>query len=434
MEFRNTNSIEIPTPSPTESLIRIPDGVESIPRLHYLGCDQLELIYIPTTVRKIEDYAFKGCSRLKMVYIPEGVTTIGVGCFCDCIDLNIVHIPLSVREIKKEAFKQCKSLSSVTLPPHLQCISEGCFSQCKMLNRIIIPSTVTSIGIEAFLGCTSLTEIDFPNNMIKLSPKSFKECSHLKKITFVDPRTNTNSRVQRIGNEAFRSCKSLVEINLSCYPVYTLKEYCFQQCESLERVILSKETKKLMHVTFNDCRSLKYIGYETTLKSKENNETTFGLDLEHIDLIDIAAFSNCTSLKSVKLHDNNVIEQASFEGCKNLETLSLAPYIRLETDINGKKLCNYFDSDNIKKLILRSRAETYSCAVIFYVMYDIIKRNRNLLTEEFTPENLYPFEVVNVWLARPKRDPDIDIPDDDWIHNVLYFYIRNAPDLLKKFM
>jgi hypothetical protein len=65
-------------------------------------------------------------------------------------------------------------------------------------------------------------------------------------------------------------------------------------------------------------------------------------------------------------------------------------------------------------------------------MYDIIKRNRNLLTEEFTPENLYPFEVVNVWLARNKRDPDI--PDDDWIHNVLYFYIRNAPDLLKKFM
>ena len=65
-------------------------------------------------------------------------------------------------------------------------------------------------------------------------------------------------------------------------------------------------------------------------------------------------------------------------------------------------------------------------------MYDIIKRNRNLLTEEFTPENLYPFEVVNVWLAHNKRDRDI--PDDDWIHNVLYFYIRNAPDLLMKFM
>ena len=82
------------------------------------------------------------------------------------------------------------------------------------------------------------------------------------------------------------------------YPVYTLKEYCFQQCESLERVILSKETKKLMHVTFCDCRSLKNIGYETT----------FGLDLEHIDLISWATFAYCTSLKSVRLHDNNVIE------------------------------------------------------------------------------------------------------------------------------
>ena len=109
MDFRNTNTIEIPTPSTTENLIRIPDGVECIPELHYLGCDQLEIIYIPTTVRKIEDYAFKGCSRLKMVYIPEGVTTIGVGCFCDCVDLIMVHIPNSVRDIKKEAFKQCKN-------------------------------------------------------------------------------------------------------------------------------------------------------------------------------------------------------------------------------------------------------------------------------------------------------------------------------------
>ena len=61
MDFSNTNTIEIPTPSTTETLIRIPDGVESIPQSHYLGCDQLELIYIPTTVRKIEDYTFKGC-------------------------------------------------------------------------------------------------------------------------------------------------------------------------------------------------------------------------------------------------------------------------------------------------------------------------------------------------------------------------------------
>ena len=432
MDFSNTNTIEIPTPSTTETLIRIPDGVECIPELHYLGCDQLEIIYIPTTVQRIEDYAFKGCSRLKMVYIPEGVTTIGVGCFCDCVDLIMVHIPNSVREIKKEAFKQCKNLSSVTLPPQLQCISDGCFSQCKMLNRIIIPSTVTSIGIKAFLGCTSLTEITFPNNMIKLSLKSFKECFRLKKITFIDPCTNTDSRVQRLGKKAFMSCKSLVEINLSCYPVYTLKDNCFKGCGSLERIILSKETKKLMQLTFCECTSLKYIGYKTTLKSKENDETTFGLDLKHIDSIGWWAFSRCTSLKSVRLYEHNVIEPECFAGCTNLEKISLPPFIRLVTDIYGEKLCNYFDSDNIKKLILPLTVGRYNKAVIFYVMYEIIRRNQNLLTEKFTPENLYPFEVVNVWLHRNTSDDDI--PDDVWIINLLYFYIRNTPDLLEKYM
>ena len=432
MDFRNTNTIEIPTPSTTENLIRIPDGVECIPELHYLGCDQLEIIYIPTTVRKIEDYAFKGCSRLKMVYIPEGVTTIGVGCFCDCVDLIMVHIPNSVRDIKKEAFKQCKNLSSVTLPPQLECISEGCFSQCRMLNRIIIPSTVTSIGIKAFLGCTSLREITFPNNMIKLSLKSFKKCFRLKKITFIDPCTNTDSRVPRLGKKAFMSCVSLVEINLSCYPVYTLKDYCFEGCRKLERIILSKETKKLMQLSFCQCTSLKYIGYETTLESKENNETTFGLDLEHIEMIGWAAFCDCRSLKSVRLHYHNFIEQQSFVGCTNLEKISLPPFIHLVTDIDGTKINNFFDSDNIKELILPLRVDRYNTAVIFYVMYEIIKRNQNLLTEEFTPEKLYPFEVVNVWLRRNRSDDDI--PDDVWIINLLYFYIRNAPDLLEKYM
>ena len=55
MEFRNTDIIEIPAPKGNKKLIRIADGVESIPRSHYFGCDQLELIYIPTTVRKIGD-------------------------------------------------------------------------------------------------------------------------------------------------------------------------------------------------------------------------------------------------------------------------------------------------------------------------------------------------------------------------------------------
>ena len=118
-------------------------------------------------------------------------------------------------------------------------------------------------------------------------------------MTFLDQITNTNSRVQKLGRQAFLACVNLVEVKLSCYPVYTVKESCFEQCESLERVILSKKTRKLMEASFGLSPSLKYIGYESTLKSTENNETKFGLDLKHIDLISSKAFVGCTSLESI---------------------------------------------------------------------------------------------------------------------------------------
>ena len=73
MEYQNTDTVAIPIPSETSTLIQIPEGVDSIPEHHYEGCDRLELIRIPNTIQEIGDYAFRGCSSLQMVYIPEGV-------------------------------------------------------------------------------------------------------------------------------------------------------------------------------------------------------------------------------------------------------------------------------------------------------------------------------------------------------------------------
>ena len=125
---------------------------------------------------------------------------------------------------KREAFKQCKSLYSVTLPQQLKCILDFCFYECKMLGNIVIPPSVTSIGTSVFCRCTSPIEIIFPSN-IKISANSFRECIKLKKMTFLDQLTNTDSIVPNLGKNAFMGCKSLVEVNLSCYPVYTINNH-----------------------------------------------------------------------------------------------------------------------------------------------------------------------------------------------------------------
>ena len=381
MEFHYTNTVDIPIPSRTSNVIRIPEGVESIPNRHYEGCDQLELVYIPKTVQRIGDYAFKGCSSLKMVYIPEGVSTIGYECFSNCITMKIVHLPHSIDHINSTCFEGCTSLCSIMLPPKLKRISRNCFRQCEMLNHMIIPPTVTHIDNCAFSGCTSLMEINFPNNMIKLGENSFSNCTHLTKISFLSPVTNTNSRVPKLGRKAFMACQKLVDINLSCYPVYTLKESCFQQCESLERVILSKKTKKIMEHSFAWCSSLKYIGYETSLESTDSSETTFGLDLEHIEFMAYSSFAGCTSLESVRIYDNSCVQNGTFILCKNLTKISLPSHLYIGHKIIYTLDYQFFPSSYVTELILPFEAQNFSSEVIFTVMYQIIQRNPCLLTK-----------------------------------------------------
>ena len=409
--------------------INIPNSVHEIKKKTFEQCKSLSVVTLPLYLECIGDNAFRGCLSLQMVNIPEGVRRIGVGCFFDCINMKTLNLPESNCDIKKWAFRNCKRLSVVTIPFCLESIADFCFFGCEMLEYVIISFGTKSIGKGAFAECTNLKEINFPNNIINISQSCFRGCFSLKRMTFPNLLPNIDSKVQRLGNDAFHACYSLVEINLTCYPVHMLDQSCFEHCENLETVILSKETKELMVCCFCMCSSLKYIGYESTLNCTEKTDARLGLDLEHIDVISSSAFLDCLSLKSVRLYDNNFVRYNCFEGCFNLQKILLPSDLPMEITSDGEKYYDFFPSNNITELILPSEAKNFSSSIIFYIMYKIIQRNPCLLEKTFTPEKLYPHEVVNNWLSYECEEREI--PDDAWIANILYFYIRNSPHLFK---
>ena len=94
------------------------------------------------------------------VTIPEGVTSIGKGAFYGCESLTSVTIPEGVTSIGDSAFSWCKSLTSVTIPEGVTSIGNSAFSWCKSLTSVTIPKSVTSIGEGAFYGCWSLTRVE----------------------------------------------------------------------------------------------------------------------------------------------------------------------------------------------------------------------------------------------------------------------------------
>ena len=137
-----------------------------------------------------------------------------------------------------------------------------------------------------------------------------------------------------------------------------------------------------MDFSFLSCSTLKYVGYESLLEPTENTKNKFGLDLENIDLISMAAFADCKSLESVRLYNHSCIQFSSFDGCKSLKKISLPSQFHFSTDILGNKQYDLFPSNNVDDLILPSETKNYCYTIIFYVMFKLIQKNPCLLSKK----------------------------------------------------
>ena len=308
----------------------------------FYGCTMLQSINIPTDTERIESYAFYGCTGLTNFTVPSTVTELGsyvlaecrnlreatLHCnimgtfmFYNCVNLNTTHlknvqyvstsayegcISLEIVDlnqgngnegyictsINSKAFSGCINLSTIEFPSTIETIGASAFENCEKLSFITLPSSLTTLDSNAFKNCDSLVSIVIPKNLTDLGESIFVDCDGLLSILFTN---------KIVGEKMFESCNTIQIVDFQ--DVEEIGAFAFNECTSLEQLILPKTLKKLGEKAFYHCASIEEVIIPASVVQ-----------------IDSAVFQNCTNLKYATLL-NGKMGTSMFRNCTSLRNV-----------------------------------------------------------------------------------------------------------------
>lgn len=185
------------------------DGVTSIGRTSFWGCQELKELAIPASVTKIHDLAFgsynynltridvaagnKKFASIDGVLFDKGIKTLIQ--YPNSKDSAEYAIPDTVTAVKTEAFGNSRYLKRITLSAKMKNIDDYLFYACD-LESVIIPNGVTKIGDYAF-GYSNDVRVSVPPSVKTIGANAFFECENPtiigKKGTYAEKFANSNN-------------------------------------------------------------------------------------------------------------------------------------------------------------------------------------------------------------------------------------------------
>ena len=113
----------------------LPKSIKTINISTFHACHKLKSVVLPDSVTCIRVSAFCGCG-IESINFPEGLRTIGKTAFLGCNHLSSVDIPDSVSSIGEGAFSSCRKLTDVVIRNDDTRIGEDAFSHTPSYSKI----------------------------------------------------------------------------------------------------------------------------------------------------------------------------------------------------------------------------------------------------------------------------------------------------------
>lgn len=229
----------------------------------------------------------------------------------------------NVARVENGVLLSCEdAIHDLILDDNIVELADGVCSNKKHLSKIQLNTKITKIGNEAFRNCTQLTDIRIPKNVKHLGDNAFRDCVNLKTLYIEDEI--------ELGERAFENCRNLTSVTLPS----DLKEIysgLFNSCKSITAIELPKSLIAIGDNAFGNCDSLKSITIPDSVARIDDASFVGCTSLSEVHIPDSVfrmgknVFKDCVSLKTIKLPNNlTKIEAGSFRGCTSLESIDIS--------------------------------------------------------------------------------------------------------------
>jgi hypothetical protein len=218
-------------------------------------------------------------------------------------------------------------LKHVTIGLRVQTISTSAFyGQTSLVHVDMNGIKLKVIQSYAFCSCTSLKGAIVPSTVIEIHRHAFQDCTSLESILLYEG-------LRVILTNAFYHCTSLKQVSVPS-TVYEIGFGVFGACSSLSSALVPNGLEVIPVSAFQDCPKLIRITIPSSVKRINGyafESCTYLISVKlpfGLEVIGSNGFKNCCKLRNVSASSVTNICQSAFENCTELVSVELGEGLR----------------------------------------------------------------------------------------------------------
>jgi len=325
-----------------------------------------------------ENRVMKYVGKSAIVVVPEGIEEIESCAFWDNQFIEEVHLPTTLKNMGGDTFYYCKNLRSVNIPVNANMMGNNPFAGCPLVEvknesshfvmkdgvlltadmqtliycsikgearEYVVPDGVKVITKHAFYCCDRLERITLPASLEKMENNPFSGCSRLELINHSSHyyikddviyngfKTAVIGALNRIKSERLELLDGIKSINRNS----------FWNCKGINTIVLPASLEDIGYNPFVGCDNIHFESHSSYFQVKDgilyNRDKTKLICCPRWDAkgaiclpdsvitLERGAFSGCSDMTAIHLHNVNIVNKSCFTNCTALESVYCADWL-----------------------------------------------------------------------------------------------------------